>query len=217
MAPFVYRWSGLALVLGSLLFILNKLDDMGRVFLNRPMPDLITGRDGVLITAGQVLLVIGLGGYLGYAKRCNRAGKIGLFLLVSGAIFLALGHATFTPIVKDDSLFALVILGIFLMVVGLTTFGAVNLRSHVIRYWQPLPLTTGLLGIAAFFLYGSDKNPLMFLALRTLFGTGLVLMGVVLVMDTRAVTALGKQTGDTRANDRLQPTTDPTGLSRCGG
>lgn len=197
MASFIVnRWSGSALVLGSLLFILNKLDDMSRVFLNRLIPDLITGRDSVLIAAGQVLLVIGLlGCYLVYAKRCNRAGKIGLFLLLSGGILLALGHATFNLFVKDDSLFALVILGVFLMVVGLTLFGAVNLRSHALRYWQPLPLVTGLLGIAAFFLYDSDKNPFIFLSLRTLFGVGLVLMGVILWLDTRAVTTRDKQVG----------------------
>ena len=189
MKPFIiYRWSGLALVLGSLLFILNKADEMSRVFLNRHIPDLITGRDSVLIATSQVLLVIGLlAGYLVYAKRCNRAGKIGLLLLLGGSILLAIGHATFTPIVRDDSLFALVVLGLLLMVVGLILFGAVNLRSHALRYWQPLPLVTGLLGIAAFFLYGGHKNPLMFLSLRTLFGAGLALMGVILWLDTRKV------------------------------
>lgn len=197
LAPWkVKRWGGSALVAGSLLFLLNKLDDMSRVFLHRPIPDLITGRDGLLLTVGLVLLVIGcLGCYLAYAQRCNRPGKLGLLLLLGGAILLALGHASFTPFAKFEWLFVLVLLGVLLMVAGLTLFGAINLRSHALRYWQPLPLVTGLLGIAAFPLSGGDKNPFVFLSLRTLFGVGLVLMGVILWLDTRGNSAGERQAG----------------------
>ena len=119
----------------------------------------------------------------------NRPGKIGLFLLLGGGILLALGHITFSPLAGEDSLlFLLVILGVLLMVVGLVLFGVVNLRSRALEYWQPLPLGIGLLGFVAFFLFGGDQNPFIFLPLRTLFGLGLVLMGVVLWLDTRAVT-----------------------------
>jgi hypothetical protein len=192
----VNRWGGSALVAGSLLFILNKFNDMSRVFLNRPIPDLLEGDDIFLITLGQVLLVIGLlGCFFAYARRTNRPGKLGLFLLLSGGIFLALGHAAFTPLVKDEWVFVLVIIGGFLMIVGLTLFGAVNLRSHALQYWQPLPLLTGLLGIAAFFLFNDSMNPFIFLSLRTLFGIGLVLMGVILWLDTGAFTARDLQVG----------------------
>ena len=109
-------------------------------------------------------------------------------MLLSGGILLALGHATFTPFGTDDSLFVLVLLGVFLMMAGLTLFGVINLRSNALRYWQPLPLVTGLLGIAAFFLFGNDSNPFIFLSLRTLFGVSLALMGVILWLDTGAVT-----------------------------
>jgi len=195
MAPLTLsRWGGSALVAGSLLFILNKLDDMSQAFFDRPMRDLITGRDSALIAVGQVLLVIGLlGYYLVYAKRCNRPGKLGLFLLLTGGILLALGHATFTPFVKDDWLFALVILGVFLMVAGLTLFGAINLHSRALQYWQPLPLVTGLLGAAAFLPSDSIKNPLVFLSFRTLFGIGLVVMGVILWLDPRGFTVRDKE------------------------
>jgi hypothetical protein len=190
----VNRWGGSALVVGSLLFILNKLNDMSRVFLNTPIPDLITGRDIFLMAAGQVLLVIGFWGcYLVYAKRSNRPGKIGLSLLLGGGILLALGHITFTPFAGEDSLlFLLVILGVLLMVVGLVLFGVVNLRSRALEFWQALPLVIGLLGFVAFFLFGSDQNPFIFLPLRTLFGLGLVLMGVVLWQDARVVVQRAK-------------------------
>src|SRR6476661_4336331 len=99
------RWSGAALILGSVLFIVNKFDDMSQVYLNRPFPDVITGQSTALIALGQIALVLGFWGcYLLYAKRANLAGKIGLAVLVSGAVLLALGHISFTPYVSDDSL-----------------------------------------------------------------------------------------------------------------
>lgn len=99
------RWSGAALIVGSLFFIVNKFNDMSRVFLNKPIPDLITGQSIGLIAIGQIALVIGLlGCHRLYARRCNRTGKIGLILLLSGGVLLAFGHITFTPIVKDSPL-----------------------------------------------------------------------------------------------------------------
>ncbi|MCA1607758.1 MAG: hypothetical protein LC775_20355 [Acidobacteria bacterium] len=190
------RWGGSALIVGSVLFIINKFDDMSRVFLNSPIPDLITGKSMVLIAIGQIALVIGLlGCYLLYAKRSNRIGKIGLILLLGGGILLAFGHATFTPLVKDDSLFAFIFLGVLFMVIGLTLFGAMNLRIHALQFWQPLPLVTGLLGIATFFLYGSDESPVIpFLLLRTFFGVGLILLGVVMWQDTHKSITKDKNT-----------------------
>ena len=46
-------------MLGNVLFLVNKLDEMSRLFLSRPMPDVISGRDGLLIVIGQVALIIG--------------------------------------------------------------------------------------------------------------------------------------------------------------
>ena len=53
------HWGGLAFVSGNVLFVVNKLDEMSRLFLSRPMPDVISGRDGLLIVIGQVALIIG--------------------------------------------------------------------------------------------------------------------------------------------------------------
>ncbi|MGI8908802.1 MAG: hypothetical protein ACR2IE_20205 [Candidatus Sumerlaeaceae bacterium] len=195
------RWGGSALIVGSVLFIINKFDDMSRVFLNSPIPDLISGKSMALIAIGQIAFVIGfLGCYLLYAKRSNRIGKIGLILLLGGGILLAFGHATFTPLVKANSLFAnslfaFIILGVLFMVIGLMLFGAMNLRIHALQFWQPLPLVTGLLGIATFFLYGSDESPVIpFLLLRTLFGVSLILLGVVMWQDTHKSITKDKNT-----------------------
>lgn len=178
------RWGGLALIVGSTLFIINKFDDMSRVFLNNPMPDLIAGENVFLVALGQVALVAGLlGCYLLYAERCNRIGKLGLVLMLGGGILLALGHVTFTPFSPDELMFILVILGVFLMMAGLILFGAVNLRLHLLEHWQALPLATGILGLVGF-VFGSNQDPAIFLTLRTLFGGGLLLIGVVMLQDT---------------------------------
>ena len=120
---------------------------MSRVFLNNPMPDLISGENVLLVAIGQIALVVGLlGFYLLYAGRCNRIGKIGLILLLGGGILLALGHITFTPFSPDESLFVTVILGVFLMMIGLILFGVVNLRLHVLEHWQALSACNRLIG-----------------------------------------------------------------------
>jgi drug/metabolite transporter (DMT)-like permease len=192
----VNRWSGASLIVGSLLFIVNKFDDMSQVYLNRPFPDLITGQNIAMIALGQLALVLGFWGcYLLYVKRTNLAGKIGLIILVSGAVLLAFGHLSFTPVVPEDSpFFLLVILGVLLMVVGLAIFGAVNLRTKALQYWQPLPLVTGVLGFVAFVVFGNNQTPEVFLLLRTLFGVGLVVLGLVMWQDSRQPVAHDQNT-----------------------
>jgi hypothetical protein len=192
----LHRLTGAALIVGSLLFIVNKVDDMGRVYLNQSLPDLITGESLLFLAIGQAALALGVVGcYLLYAKRTNLLGKIGLGLLVIGGVLLAIGHLSFTSFVPEDSpTFLLVIFGVLLLVLGLTLFGLVNLRSKALQSWQLLPLITGLVGFAAFVLFGNDQNPAVFLTLRTLFGVGLALLGVVMWQDARGAAATSLHT-----------------------
>jgi hypothetical protein len=192
----IHRLTGAALMVGSLLFIVNKVDDMGRVYLNQSLPDLITGESLLALAIGQVALALGVVGcYLVYAKRTNLLGKLGLILLAVGGVLLALGHISFTSFVPEDSpTFLLVIFGVLLMVLGLTLFGLVNLRSKALQSWQLLPLITGLLGFAAFVLFGNDQNPAVFLAMRTLFGVGLALLAIVMWQDARDATSTNLHT-----------------------
>jgi hypothetical protein len=192
----MHRLTGAALIVGSLLFIVNKVDDMGQVYLNQSLPDLITGESLLVLAIGQSALALGVAGcYLLYAKRTNLVGKVGLILLLVGGVLLAIGHISFTSFVPEDSpTFLLVIFGVLLMVVGLTLFGVVNLRSKALQSWQLLPLVTGILGFAAFVFFGTDQNPTVFLALRTLFGVGLALLGVVMWQDARDAAAMNSQT-----------------------
>jgi hypothetical protein len=169
---------------------------MGQVYLNQSLPDLITGESLLALAIGQTALALGVvGRYLLYAKRTNLVGKIGLSLLVIGGVLLAIGHISFTSFVLEDSpTFLLVVFGVLLMVVGLTPFGLVNLRSKALQSWQLLPLITGLVGLAAFVLFGNDQYPAVFLALRTLFGVGLALLGVVMWRDARHAAATNLHT-----------------------
>ena len=56
--PF-YRLAGAAFMLGNVLFILNKADEMSRLFLGRAIPDVISGENLLLILVGQVALITG--------------------------------------------------------------------------------------------------------------------------------------------------------------
>lgn len=51
-----HQLGGIAFVLGNLLFLVNKVDEMSRLFLGRWMPDLLSGENAALILLGQVAL-----------------------------------------------------------------------------------------------------------------------------------------------------------------
>ena len=83
----VQRWGGAAFVVGNLLFILNKLNEMSRLFLGREIPDVISGETVLIIVMGQVMLIIGFGAqYWVYSKRAGRFGKIALALYCAGGV-----------------------------------------------------------------------------------------------------------------------------------
>jgi hypothetical protein len=182
---------GAAFVLGHALFILNKLDEMSRFVLDRPIPDLISGEHSLLILIGQLSLIIGYVLYFKfYAPRVGRRGRRALGLLSGGGVILALGHVVFMSellsqlppslAAKADALFLLVIVGVLLLLIGLIWFGILNLRQPVLRQAQWLPLATGLAGLVTFFIFGGEEKTAGHLILRTLFALGLFGMGWLL-------------------------------------
>lgn len=178
-----HQWGGAAFILGNLLFIVNKLNEMSRLFLSRWMPDVISGQDMLLIFIGQVALIIGFVAYFWlYAQRVGRFGKNALRLFCGGGILLAVGHITFMPLLAFD-LFILIIIGLAAMLIGLILFGIANLRQPVLRHWQWLPLTTGLLGVVGFFFFSGDQTIAIFLLFRTLFALGLIGLGLTLSLE----------------------------------
>jgi hypothetical protein len=83
-------------MIGNVLFLVNKLVEMSRHFLSRPMPDVISGENPFLILIGQAALILGYAGYYRlYAQRAGRWGRIALRLLCVGRILLAIGYVSF--------------------------------------------------------------------------------------------------------------------------
>lgn len=178
------QWGGAAFMLGSLLFLVNKLNEMSRLFLSRPMPDVISGQDILLIILGQVTLITGFAAYFWlYARRVGRFGKNALRLLCGGGILLAAGHASFMNIPAFEALFIFVLIGVAGLQIGLILFGVANLRRPVLGRWQWLPLATGLMGFIGFFLFGGQEITAVFLLFRSLFALGLFGLGLVLWLE----------------------------------
>ena len=191
--PF-HRLAGAAFALGNVLFIMNKVNEMSRLFLSRSMPDMISGRDPLLILIGQVALIIGYVGYFQfYAPHAGRPGKNALRLFCGGGIILAVGHIGFMSALGEalpaglrpyaESFFVLVLLGLLLLLVGLIWFGVLNLRRPVLSHWRWLPLATGLMGFIGFFLFSGETITATFLFFRTLFAMGLIGLGLILWLE----------------------------------
>jgi hypothetical protein len=192
-----HRWGGAAFMLGNVLFIVNKLDEMSRLFLSRPVPDVISGQNPLLIIVGQVALVIGYVSYFQlYAQRVGRWGKNALRLFCGGGILLAIGHVSFMSSLAEyvpssllpyaENLFLLVLVGLLLLIIGLVWFGILNLRQPVLAHWKWLPLATGLMGFIGFFLFGGEEITATFLFFRTLFALGLIGLGLTLWLERPA-------------------------------
>ena len=174
--PF-HRLGGAAFVLGNLLFLLNKVDEMSRHFLDRPMADVISDEDRLLIVFGQVLLITGYVGFLKTYRPTGKFARITFRLFCWGGMITAVGHTSFMN-GMPDVLFFVVMLGMILMLPGLILFGISNLRVPVIAHWKWLPLFTGLMGFIGFFLFSGEVMTATFLVFRTLFALGLVGMGL---------------------------------------
>jgi hypothetical protein len=186
----VHQWGGVAFVLGNLLFLVNKFNEMSHQFLGRPMPDVISGQNPALIFFGQVALIIGYVTYYQfYSQRMGRWGKNALRLFSGGGIVLAFGHVSFISVLPPsillyaENLFLLVMVGLLFLLIGLIWFGTLNLRQPVLVGWPWLPLATGLMGFIGFFLFSGEEITATFLFFRTLFALGLIGLGVMLWLE----------------------------------
>ena len=180
----LHRIGGAAFMLGNLLFLVNKLDEISHNFLDRPMADVISGEDRLLIVFGQVLLITGYVGFLKTYRPTGKFPRITFRLFCWGGMITAVGHTSFMN-GMPDALFFVVMLGMILMLPGLILFGISNLRVPVITRWKWLPLFTGLMGFIGFIVFGGEDITATFLAFRTLFALGLVGMGLGLWLENR--------------------------------
>ena len=191
-----HQWGGAAFMLGNLLFIGNKLNEMSRLFMARWMEDVISGQDRRLIILGQVALIIGYATYFWrYAPQMGRFGKNALRLFCGGGMLLALGHVSFMadiPLPGLEFLFIFVILGLAAMLIGLILFGIANLRHPVLARWQWLPVVTGIMGCVGFFLFSGEDITAIFLLFRTLFALGLIGLGLLLWLENPELPATAR-------------------------
>jgi hypothetical protein len=190
----VQQWGGLAFAFGNVLFLVNKLNEMSRLFLSRPMPDVISGQNPFLIVLGQVALILGyVAYYQHYAPLVGRRGKQALRSFSGGGIVLAIGHISFMAALEPyiptallpyiEPLFFLVIIGLFGVLFGLIWFGILNVRQPILRFWGWLPLATGIMGFVGFFLFSGEQVNATFLVFRTLFACGLFGLGLILWLE----------------------------------
>ncbi len=184
-----HRWGGAIFALGNLLFMVNKLNDMSRLFLGRTMPDVISNQSPALILLGQVSLTIGyLAFYQFYAGRVGKSGRNALRLFCGGGIVLAFGHFGFMSVLVDalpflEGLFGLVVIGLLLSLAGLIWFGILNVRQPILSCWRWLPLVTGLMGFVGFVFFRGQEITATFLLFRSLFALGLMGLGVTLWLE----------------------------------
>lgn len=190
----IHRWGGAAFILGNLFFLANKLDEMSRLFLSRRIPDIISGQNPLIILVGQAALIIGyLANHRQYVGRLEKPGRIALGLFTGGGMLVAAGHTGFIDATAIglpgsaqpalDMLFLFVLAGMLLLIPGLIWFGLLNLRQRILAKWQWLPLTTGLMGFAGFFLFTGEEINAIFLVFRTLFALGLVGLGLIVCLE----------------------------------
>ena len=186
----IHQWGSAAFVLGNLLFMANKLDEMSRLFLGRWMPDVISGQNPVLILLGQALLIIGyVACYRFYSQRVGRWAKDALPLAqwrryraggwASRGLCLILQVSVSRP--GLGRCFCLCSLGCSASrrpdLVGISIYAAGS---------GPLglaPLATGLIGLIGVGLFKWPQITATFLFFRTLFSLGLVESGVILWLE----------------------------------
>jgi hypothetical protein len=178
------QWGGAAFMFGNLLFLVNKLNEMSRLFLSKWIPDVISGQNTLIIILGQLALI---GGYVTflwlYDRRLGRFGKISLRMFCIGGGVLAFGHVSFIKLFAFETAFILVLIGLGVMLLGLIIFGIINLQQRVLACWQWLPLLTGLMGLIGFFILSGEEISAIFLLFRTLFALGLIGLGFTMWLE----------------------------------
>jgi len=173
-------------MLGSVLFIVNKLNEMSRLFLSRYMGDVISGDNLLIIAIGQAAYILGyIAFYRMYSQRVEGSARIALRLFCGGGIVLAIGHAAFTPIAPEE-MFILVFIGLLGLLIGLIWFGIAALRQPILSRWQWLPLATGVMGTLGFVVFSGQEINATFLVFRTLFALGLFGLGLMLSLEKPA-------------------------------
>jgi hypothetical protein len=184
----LHRWGGIAFTLGVVIFLLSRF----RHLVGTP-----EGALWLLIPAGFALWIVGLIAFRArYGPRARGLGRSGLDLAVAGIVLLAVGHVGLLlhllgpSVIRDiaGAGFVPVLLGTVLLAVGALLFGIDALRGDVLPRLHAAPLVTGLVGLA-WMIFANDSrpdgtNPEAFIAMRTLFGLGWLVVALVFATHT---------------------------------
>jgi hypothetical protein len=179
------RWSGLAAMLGGLLWMIGAVIHASKpqgciaeecAF--RPMRE-SGALDGILMLLSLLLFAAGVAGLVVLARRSGRfgmVGKTGIVIGAAGAALLVIASLVQAIFFGGDFLLMpyFVIPGLLALVIGLVLLGVAILRSGVLPRWAAALLIVGALAIL-----GSNEQTSRVLLMLPL-GVAWVAVGYVL-------------------------------------
>ena len=140
------RWSGLASMLGGVLFAAKMWYDRNDA---PPWPTDITD---TLIFLVPLFWLVGLAGLYAYSReRAGRLGTAGFVVALTGSAMGTAGAAGMS-ILDIEALWSVFAIGILIMFFGLILAGIATIRAKVFHSWSAaLPLLIGALGVLFWF------------------------------------------------------------------
>jgi hypothetical protein len=183
-SPARRRWGGIALMIGVLIFIGSRF---------RHLVDPTDRMLGALMVVAFVAWFLGLLALRDrYRHRSNLLGRVGLVLGPVAIVLVTVGHVAAFVFGFPGPWFVPIVLGTFLLVIGVLSFGIAALRGDVLPRWRVVPLVAGAVGLLwivfAFDARPVEGNPEAFLLMRTAFGLCWLPLAYVLLTDRRRMT-----------------------------
>lgn len=138
---------------------------------------------GLLVLRGQ------------YRHRSDRLGRLGLALSPAAIVLLVVGHVGAFLLELAGPWFLPIMVGTFLLIVGMLAFGTAALRGDVLPRWRAVPAIAGVVGLLwmvfAFDARPVEGNPEAFLLMRTAFGVCWLPLAYILLTDRRSPVPAG--------------------------
>jgi hypothetical protein len=169
------RWSGLAAILGGVLWIANAIQT--GFHLRGCLEDECVFRPITALFFAMLLLAVGVAGLVLHTRNAGRLGRLGWIGLVVGVvgvevlIISSLVEAVFFD--GDFPLLSVIPAGLVL-IVGFLLLGITILRARVLPLWVAVLFVVGTLAL----LWANNQNAQVFLAIP--FGIAWVAVGYVL-------------------------------------
>ena len=169
------RWSGLAAILGGVLWIADAIQTGFQ--LRGCLEDECALRPITALFFAMLLLGVGVAGLVLHTRNAGRLGRLGWIGLVAGVVVVeVLIISSLVEAVFFDGDFPLlsVIPGGLVLIVGFLLLGIAILRARVLPLWVAVLFVVGTLAL----LWANNQNAQVFLAIP--FGIAWVAVGYVL-------------------------------------